>query len=137
MIAGKWTYRSYLNNPALIDGNPQKALANIFGEGTFTLAMPTPDTVAGTFDMGGGYLLDLQGQVTIEGNGFEALKIAGLGRAGTPTEGWEYDYYAVPGYAWPAGVNQVASIVGTVLRAKPHNGGPAGLTASFIAVRQP
>jgi hypothetical protein len=33
-------------------------------------------------------------------------------------------------------VDQVPSIVGTIVRAKPHNGEPAGVTASFIAVAQ-
>jgi hypothetical protein len=31
----------------------------------------------------------------------------------------------------------VPAIVGNVFRAKPHNGNPAGVVASFIAVKQP
>jgi hypothetical protein len=38
---------------------------------------------------------------------------------------------------WPRWREQSASLVGTVLRAKPHKGGKAGVTASFIAVRRP
>ena len=56
---------------------------------------------------------------------------------GIGTDGWEYDYYGSPAYMWPAGVNQVLSLVRTVLRAKPHNDGKAGVTASFIAARRP
>jgi hypothetical protein len=137
MIAGDWMYRSYLNNPDPVGGDPQKALDDIFGEGVFTLATPTPDTVTGAFDMGGGLVLDLRGQVSAGTGGLLTVRMAGLGRPGTGADGWEYDYYAWPAFMWPAGVNQVPSLVGTVLRAKPHNGGKAGVTASFIAVRKP
>jgi hypothetical protein len=137
MIAGDWMYRSYLNNPDPVGGDPQKALNDIFGEGVFSLATPAPDTVTGTFDMGGGLILDLRGQISAGTGGPVTVQMAGVGRPGTRTEGWEYDYYAWPAYMWPAGVNQVPSLVGTVLRAKPHNGGKAGVTASFIAVRRP
>ena len=37
----------------------------------------------------------------------------------------------------PNGVNQVLALVGTVIRAKPHGGAPAGYVASFIAVKRP
>ena len=137
MIAGDWMYRSYLNNPDPVGGDPQKALDDLFGEGVFSLATPTPDTVTGTFDMGSGLVLDLHGQISAGTGGLVTVQMAGLGRPRTGTDGWEYDYYAWPTYIWPAGVNQVPSLVGTVLRAKPHNGGKAGVTASFIAVRRP
>jgi hypothetical protein len=39
---------------------------------------------------------------------------------------------------WPAGVDQPATLLGTVLRAKPHGpNAPAGVTAGFVAVRHP
>lgn len=137
MIAGLWTYRSYLNDPALVGDDPNKALAMIFGEGVFSFETPSPETLTGTLDMGGGYVLDLEGQVAASGGGPVVIAIDGYGRDGTPTAGWEYDYHCWPGYAWPDGVDQVPSLVGTVVRAKPHNGEPAGVVASFIAVRQP
>jgi hypothetical protein len=40
------------------------------------------------------------------------VQMAGFGRPGTGTDGWEYDYYAWPAYMWPAGVNQVPSLWG-------------------------
>ncbi|MBI1683858.1 hypothetical protein [Caulobacter hibisci] len=135
-IAGKWTYRSYLNNPELVDGNAQTALSLIFGEGVFTFETPTPETIIGTLDMGGGYVLDLKGKIIGDCDGPVTLVIDGYGRDGTPTAGWEYDYHAWPGYEWPDAVDQVPSLLGTTVRAKPHNGEPAGVTASFIAVRQ-
>lgn len=133
---GKWTYRSYLNNPELVDGNAQTALSLIWGEGVFTFESPEWCSLIGTLDMGGGYVLDLKGHIQREGAGPEALVINGYGRDGTPTAGWEYDYHCWPGYTWPDGVDQVPSLVGTVVRAKPHNGEPAGVVASFIAVSQ-
>ena len=137
MIAGTWMYRSYVNNPNPVGGDPQRAVKNIFGEGVFTLATPTPAALTGTLDMGGGFVLDLSGKISTPAGGPTTVQMAGLGRAGTGTDGWEYDYYGWPAYMWPAGVNQVPSLIGTVLRAKPHDGGAAGVTASFIAVRRP
>ena len=137
MIPGKWTYRSYRNDPALVAGDPSKALGDIFGEGVLNLASPDGKAIKGTFDMGGGYVLDLTGSAANAPNGATAVRMAGLGRPGTPTDGWEYDYAGLTAYAWPSGVDQVPAIVGTVIRAKPHGGGPAGVTASFVAVRQP
>jgi hypothetical protein len=136
-LAGKWTYRSYLNTPQLVDGDANKALGLIFGEGTFTFEMPTKTTVKGTLDMGGGFVLDLDGEVAPGPCAQLSFRIDGHGRAGTPTAGWEYDYSGVIACRWPNGVNQVPSLVGTVIRAKPHDGAPAGFVATFIAVRQP
>ena len=59
------------------------------------------------------------------------------GRGFIGGEEWVYDYlgYLVP--AWSDGVNQVETIVGSVIRTVPHSGGqaPAGFTATFFAVR--
>ncbi|MFW8606772.1 hypothetical protein [Rhizobium beringeri] len=132
-LQGRWTYRSYRNDPALIEDNAQKALENIFGEGVFTLAV-SGGNMTGTLDMGSDYVLDLTGSVVaVEGG---EVCIVGTGRSGTPTAGWEYDYHGTHAFTWPNGVNQVPAFVGSVIRAKPHNGSPAGYVASFIAVRQ-
>jgi hypothetical protein len=43
----------------------------------------------------------------------------------------------VTGYVWPNGVDQVPSLLGTVIRVNAHGpSSPAGYTASFIAVSQ-
>jgi hypothetical protein len=137
-LAGQWTYRSYRNAPDLVNGDASKALALIFGEGVFTFETPSEQTLKGTLDMGGGYVLDLDGKVERDTQTSSVtIKVIGLGRAGTSTDGWEYDYQAGLAYEWPAGVNQVAAFVGSVIRAKPHNGAPAGYVASFIAVKHP
>lgn len=132
-IAGTWQYFSFLNPPALDStGN----YAQLFGMGTMKLRTPSPTTVAGTFDMGGGYVLDLKGTVSTIAGGQKRIHMAGLGRPSTPTAGWEYDYDGVTTEKWPNGVNQVPAFTGSVIRAKPHNGQPAGVVASFISIKQ-
>ncbi|HEY0148342.1 MAG TPA: hypothetical protein VGB70_05000 [Allosphingosinicella sp.] len=138
MIDGKWTYRSYRNDPELVGDDPQKALGLIFGEGVFSFTALSERLFEGTLDMGGGYLLDLSGSVLDADQQTPEYAIVGLGRDGTPTAGWRYDYRCVDGYEWPDGVDQVPSLVGTVVRVIAHGPtSPAGVTASFIAVRQP
>lgn len=126
-LAGTWLYRSYLN-----DSNQ-----TVFGGGLMTFQLPTPATLTGTLVMSPTLTLDLEGTVTAASGATPlTVEIRGFGRAGTDTDGWEYDYHASLAFHWPAGINQVDSLVGSVLRAKPHGGGAAGVTASFIAVRQ-
>jgi len=91
---------------------------------------------------GGG--LDLQG--TADGTNFD---IVGTGRPNTPTAGWEYGYpgHLIPRWPKPPDANAVdqrPTLVGSVIRAKPHNGQPgggwrsaAGEVFSFIAVKRP
>jgi len=126
-LAGTWAYRSYLN----------QADQQVFGAGLFTFQLPSPTTLTGTLDMGNELVLDLRGMITpAAGNCPLTVEIMGYGRPYTKTNGWEYDYHGSLAYHWPAGIDQVESIVGSILRAKPHDGNPAGVTASFIAVRQ-
>jgi hypothetical protein len=135
ILAGKWTYRSYLNSAALVDHDKDKALALIFGEGTYSFDPPSGMAFNGSLDMGNGRILDLKGRITQTAP--LSVAISGFGRAGTPTEGWEYDYNASLAYQWPNGVDQSPALLGSVIRAKPHGSGPAGIVASFIAVKQP
>jgi hypothetical protein len=135
MLSGKWIYRSYLNKPVLVNGDAEQALALIFGEGTFDFTAAGQESFHGTLDMGGGYALTLTGEVVREGYA-KNYTIVGEGIDGTPTAGWRYDYHCAPGYHWPNGVDQVACLVGTVVRVRAHGpNSPAGFTASFIAVR--
>jgi hypothetical protein len=141
VLAGMWTYRSFHNNPAPVadDPNtaPQKALALIFAEAVFTFEIPTSTTLKGAIDWPGGGL-DLQGTIGTDAAGASPIvDIIGTGRHGTATASWEYDYRGQLAYQWPNGVNQVPAFLGTVIRAKPHNGAPAGYVASFIAVKRP
>lgn len=140
-LAGKWTYRSFRNNPEPVDGNLDKLGRLLFAEAEFTFEI-TGDALKGVIDWGSNGL-DLTGTIhPAAGDAPLALEMVGLGRANPPppdpasTTGWEYDYYAYAAHAWPTGVNQVPALVGTVIRAKPHGGAPAGYVASFIAVRK-
>jgi hypothetical protein len=136
-LAGSWTYRSFRNDPTPVDGDPQKALGLFFAEAEFRFEMISNTAFKGVIDWGSGGL-DLSGEIR-PGNADtpDAFAIVGVGRPGSQTEGWQYDYNGCVAYKWPAGIKQVPALVGTVIRAKPHNGAPAGYTASFIAVRKP
>ena len=135
-LEGNWTYRSFINNPEEVGNDPQKALALIFGEGKLSIQSTGPSLFRGDLDFGGGAGMDLFGEV-VDGAGVSptVLIITGTGRPATSTAGWGYQYkgYVVP--QWSEGVNQVPVIVGTTIRTVPHNGGPAGVTASFVIVR--
>lgn len=136
MLDGKWTYRSFHNSADLVAGDPGKALALLFGEGVFEFTSVTYVKFKGTLDMGGDYKLELDADLHTTGDpGGVAIAITGHGIAGTPTDGWQYDYRGNFGHRWDEGVDQVPSFVGTVVRTKPHGGRPAGYVASFIAVR--
>jgi hypothetical protein len=136
-FAGRWTYRSYINDPALVGDDANKALGMIFAEAVFTFEIPTSSTLKGTIEWTGGGL-DLQGTLQPTGEGGAlVLEIVGTGRPATSTAGWEYDYHAQLAYQWPTGVDQTPALIGTVMRAKAHDGGAAGYVASFIAVKQP
>ena len=135
VVPGKWTYRSYFNVPTFVGDDQAKALALIFGEGAFTLTLTTDCRVCGVVDFGGGFALDIAGQI----HGYLnrppfLLYMIGTGRSGTPTNAWEYEYQAYPAPIWPEAVGQVPAFLGTVLRTKPHDGQPAGVTASFVMV---
>ncbi|WP_217644162.1 hypothetical protein [Sphingomonas sp. NFR04] len=93
----------------------------------------------GTLDMGNDYALTLRGTVEPGStDGPIGFHIIGLGIDNTPTAGWRYDYRGVTSVAWPNAVAQIPCLLGTVIRVHPHGpSAPAGVTASFIAVRQP
>jgi len=135
VLTGTWTYRSYNSTPALVGDDPQAALALIVGEGVFDFEAGEGGRFRGALGMASGYALRLQGEIL---PGYRsAFSIVGLGIDGTPTQGWRYDYHGVAGYEWPDGVDQVPSLLGTVVRVNAHGpSSPAGCTASFIAVRR-
>lgn len=139
VLAGKWTYRSFHNNPAPVADDPKtapdKALALIFAEAVFAFEVPSSTTLKGAIDWPGGGL-DLQGTIQ-PGAAGPVVDIVGTGRPNTGTAGWEYDYRGQLAYQWPNGINQVPALVGTVIRAKPHGTSPAGYVASFVAVKRP
>jgi hypothetical protein len=135
-IAGLWTYRSFHNDPVPVGNDPQKALDLIFAEADLTIKPISGHDFAATLEWDGGGM-DLKGEM-IKGSPDTPIAFAavGYGRPGTSTDGWEYAYNGCLAYKWPDGVGQVPALVGSILRVKPHNGEPAGYTASFVAVMQ-
>jgi hypothetical protein len=137
MLSGHWTYRSYRNVAKLVGGDEQAALALIFGEGVFELRQSDDGRLEGGLGMADGYALRVTGSVGTNGNATD-FALIGEGLEGTATAGWRYDYRGVVGFIWPDAVDQVPSLLGTVVRVKAHGpDAPAGYTASFIAVRHP
>ncbi|MCX4177750.1 MULTISPECIES: hypothetical protein [Paraburkholderia] len=136
--ASTWTYRSFHNRPDTVGDDPNKALALIFAEATMIFQVPPKaGSVLGILDMGGGYFLDLAGDLLPSDGVYPSVaRIAGVGRVETPTENWEYDYHGFIVPTWAKGIDQHAAFVGSILRARPHGSAKAGYTASFIAVLQ-
>ena len=134
-IDGKWTYRSFHNNPDPVGGNADKALRLIFAEAEFTFEVSGME-LTGAIDWGSGGL-DLKGTIQAASAIMPLrFQIVGTGRPKTGTDGWEYDYNACLAHEWPNGIDQVPALVGSVIRAKPHGASPAGYVASFIAVKK-
>ena len=127
---GNWTYRSLRNLPM---GTPFTNLK--FAEAVMRFQRISGDSIFGVLDMGIGYALNLKGKLTTS-NDATTFYIQGDGVPNTGTANWEYDYqgYVVP--KWKNGVKQVDACTGSLIRAKPHDGAPAGETASFYMIRQ-
>lgn len=135
-ISGKWTYRSFHNNSNPVTGDAKTALGLFFAEAEFNFEVVSNSAFKGVIDWGSGGL-DLSGTMRPGGEDTPtAFMISGIGRAGSQTDGWEYDYNGCLAYKWPYGVNQVPALVGSLVRAKPHGSAPAGYVASFIAVKK-
>jgi hypothetical protein len=134
-FVGRWSYRSFLNDPDLSKDSDVTQL--LFGDGTLEITAPSSETLGGTIG-GEGWSLDLHGSI-----GFGSpsqVRFQGKGIVGG--EEWIYDYigWLVP--VWPNSTKtlQRAAIVGSVVRTIPHAGSdgtvhPAGVVASFYAVR--
>lgn len=124
---GSWAYRSFYRNPDLnVEFNKLR-----FGQGTMVLR-EAGFGVEGTLG-GPGWSLDLRGRCSF-GNPFE-LRVQGTGEIGG--EPWTYDYLGFLAPPWPAGIDERAAILGTIVRTTPHSDGEAtaGFVASWIAVR--
>ena len=65
--------------------------------------------------------------------------LTATGRGDTPTAGWQYDYHGRPGRNWAlrdgGRVDRHPTLVGSVIRVKPHGQSRAGEVLSFIAVK--
>ena len=131
-FVGSWTYRSFLNDPDL--NTEFNKLA--FGRGTIVIEEAPIQILEGTIG-GTGWSLALNGSRDY-GNPMH-VRFQGTGTIDKAPWVYDYDGYLVP--HWPHGVDQRPAIVGSVIRTIPHPGSqpgsinPAGLVASFYAVR--
>jgi hypothetical protein len=132
-LAGRWTYRSFLNNPTLAtDFNALE-----FGRGTITIDEEPMGVLQGTIG-DTGWSLELNGSINY-GDPY-CVRFQGKGVVGG--EEWIYDYIGYVIKPWPNGVNQVPAMVGSIVRTIPHSVGapgtaaPAGVVCSWIAVWQ-
>jgi len=131
VLLGKWTYRSFSNDPNL--EAPLNDL--LFGEGTLTITAASGGKLEGSFDFGPWYGMKVVGTVSYGNPATLQFEAKGTGPNSLD---WRYDYTAYLGFQFPQGVDQRPSLLGTIVRAQAHSGGkaPAGVTASWIAVKQ-
>jgi len=132
-FAGKWSYRSFYNDPDL----KKDVDTLVLGSGTIDIQEVSSTVLGGTIG-GPDWQLALRGSF---GYG-SPMQVRFQGKGLNNGEEWVYDYigWLVP--AWPNSDSslQVNAIVGSVTRTIPHgsSGGgtsPAGVVGSFFAVQ--
>jgi len=126
---GIWTYRSFLSKPE-IDTDFRDLE---FARATITIEDAPLGVLRGLIRWTGEDGLALKGAITY-GNPFTA-RFQGRGDT-AGTKGWIYDYLGFLVPMWPDGVSQRPAIVGTVIRTVAHGSAPAGIVASFIALKR-
>jgi hypothetical protein len=127
-FAGNWTYRSFIDNPtANVAFNSLR-----FGEGELVIDAFLEGSFSGRLIFGTSELT-LTGSSSF-GNPF-VVRFQGVGASPDNAE-WVYDYVGFLVPVWPNGVDQRPVIVGSIVRTAPHDGNPAGVVASWIAVKR-
>lgn len=135
-LTGTYTYRSFHNVPDLVDDFNRLRFAQL----ELRLEVEPTGTLSGKlmFSDEPEIYMALTGELS--GSEPVRLVFTGRGLPGTDIADFHYEYDAVLLSTWTAGVGQVATLAGTVLRASAHgappNVVPAGYTASFLAVRR-
>jgi hypothetical protein len=128
-FVGSWTYRSFQNLP-----DPDLTFNDLFfGQATLIIAGFDPGSFSGRLVFRSGAEMTLSGSSTFD----TPVTVRFQGRGSSPgIEDFLYDYvgYLVPD--WPNGVGQVPAIVGSIVRTAPHGENPAGVVASWIAVKR-
>ncbi|URJ43645.1 hypothetical protein MF628_003278 [Paenibacillus polymyxa] len=132
-LAGVWTYRSFLNVPEEVgDFNKIK-----FGEGELVFEMKSePGTIRGQLAFRSEKPDPKDARLFIHGSIEKSnLRFQGTGVNKTDAEGWVYDYNGEIIPNWIDGTEKKTIVTGTVIRSVPHDGKPAGVVGSFIAVK--
>lgn len=130
-ISGQFVYRSLLNNTSISEDFSNLRL----GAGIMKFVQNEQGGISGTFEMGSGLNMNLEGSVYADGKAC-FLRLTAKGIANTATNGWIYDYVGTITPEWPNGVRQLQTITGSVIRTVDHGNSKAGLTASFYMVRK-
>jgi hypothetical protein len=132
-LNGSWTYRSLLNDTAWQTDFDSLA----FAAAIMQLKTSGTDSINGLlyWQQNPTQGLAIKGTYSYSGN-VTCFSLVGVGDSAMGTAGWQYNYqgYIVP--KWKEGVNQTDALVGSVVRAKPHSGEPAGIVASIYMVRR-
>jgi hypothetical protein len=107
-----------------------------FGEGLIDFGSVEDGRISrSTLDMGGGYILNLTGEVVHTHQTGDMIKWRGVGIADTRTAGWIYDYQAFVSPTWPEQTDKTPVLLGQTLRTVAHGQAPAGVTGTFFMVK--
>jgi hypothetical protein len=137
MLTGRWTYRSFRNDPEPIGNDAAAALHLLLSEGVMEFGEAAEEEFRGGLGLASDHALTLMGRSLRAADGREEYSIVGHGIAGTPTEGWRYDFRCSLAPTWPGATDRLPPLLGSVLRVTSHGSdAPAGETACFIAVRR-
>ncbi|MFF7456482.1 hypothetical protein [Kitasatospora sp. NPDC008115] len=132
-LTGTYTYRSFLELPDPVDDFNRLR----FAQATLELTAGADGAVGGELilsDPGEEPLIIMDMTGTASASSRVSFTLTGRGRP--PITDFHYEYDGAVLRHWEAGVGQRTVLAGTVLRAEPHGGAPAGRTASFLAVRR-
>jgi hypothetical protein len=132
VLLGDWTYRSFRNDP-----DPNASVDDLlFANGRLSVDAVEDGRLSGRLDFGPRAKMTLKGSVTYGEP--PTLRLQGLGTPGPDSDSadWVYDYRAYLVLEWPHGQNQRPALVGSVIRSQPHGTQPAGVVASFIALKR-
>jgi hypothetical protein len=130
---GSWTYRSLLNDPDWKLSFDQLQFASAImdlktvGKDSITGILYWADNPKRGLTISGKYYF----QDTVV-----CYSLIGTGSAALGTTGWQYDYKGYVVSKWANGIQQADVLVGSTVRAKPHNGAPAGMVATTYMVRR-
>jgi hypothetical protein len=134
VLTGRWIYRAFNHTMTLVGTNQSRAYDLIFGEAILTLEVLSGARLRGEMTTQG-LALELDGAIKSPAEGAAPVfEIIGTSRRGARP--MEYHYQGQFAHRWPNGINQVPTILGTVMRARADAGGAAGFVASFFAIKQ-
>ncbi len=135
-LAGAYTYRSFINEPNIVDDFSKLE----FAEAELTLFATLDGTVTGILswptkdDDSERAVMDIAGRIVVR----EPLlvRLDGVGRKDSAIADYSYSYELTLAKHWPQTTAPRVCLVGSVMRAKDHGAAKAGFTASVVAVRR-